>query len=88
MVNMFGLFAEIEWDLILRADKTVLDFSKEKKVNNQADQAGQMAGKSKLDKHKIEIEALLKNGSTKGSVQINCHFMHLRFRPYLSDLRL
>lgn len=62
MITMFGLFAEIERDLISERTKQGLLAAKEK---------GRMlgrpkgSGKSKLDPFKLEIEALLKNGSSK-----------------------
>ena len=62
MVTLFGLFAEIERDLISERTKQGLMAAREK-----GKQLGRPKGrgKSKLDKFKPEIEALLKNGSTK-----------------------
>jgi len=62
MVTMFGLFAEIERDLISERTKQGLILAREK--GKQLDRP-KGRGKSKLDKHKVEIEALLKNGSSK-----------------------
>ncbi|MDA9818192.1 recombinase family protein [Flavobacteriaceae bacterium] len=62
MITLFGLFAEIERDLISERTKQGL---------NAARAQGKILGrpkgygKSKLDPFKLEIEALLKNGSSK-----------------------
>ena len=62
MVTMFGLFAEIERDLISERTKQGLIAAKEKgKILGRP----KGRGKSKLDKFKPEIIALLKNGSSK-----------------------
>ena len=59
---MFGLFAEIERDLISERTKQGLLAAKEKgKILGRP----KGSGKSKLDSFKLEIEALLKNGSSK-----------------------
>jgi DNA invertase Pin-like site-specific DNA recombinase len=62
MRTMLGLFAEIERDLISARTKEGLAAAKA-----QGKQLGRPKGpgKSKLDKHRPEIEALLKNGSKK-----------------------
>ena len=62
MVTLFGLFAEIERDLISERTKQGLIAARAK-----GKQLGRPrgSGKSKLDKFKPEIAALLKNGSTK-----------------------
>ncbi len=62
MVTMFSLFAEIERDLISERTKQGLIAAREKgKLLGRP----KGKGKSKLDRHKEEIVALLKNGSTK-----------------------
>jgi DNA invertase Pin-like site-specific DNA recombinase len=62
MITMFGLFAEIERDLISERTKQGLIAAKKKgKLLGRP----KGSGKSKLDKFKPEIEALLKNGSSK-----------------------
>jgi DNA invertase Pin-like site-specific DNA recombinase len=62
MITMFGLFAEIERDLISERTKQGLLAAKEKgKILGRP----KGSGKSKLDSFKLEIEALLKNGSSK-----------------------
>ena len=62
MITMFALFAEIERDLISERTKQGLIAAKKK-----GKQLGRPkgSGKSKLDEFKPEIEALLKNGSSK-----------------------
>ncbi len=62
MITMFGLFAEIERDLISERTRQGL-FAAKKKGKILGRPKG--PGKSKLDPFKPEIEALLKNGSTK-----------------------
>ncbi len=59
---LFALFAEIESDIISERTKEGLQAAKAK-----GKQLGRPRGpgKSKLDKHRDEIIALLKNGSTK-----------------------
>lgn len=62
MITMFGLFAEIERDLISERTKQGLLAAKKKgKLLGRP----KGSGKSKLDQFKPEIEALLKNGSSK-----------------------
>ena len=62
MITMFGLFAEIERDLISERTKQGLLAAKEKgRILGRP----KGSGKSKLDPFKLEIEALLKNGSSK-----------------------
>ncbi len=62
MITMFGLFAEIERDLISERTKQGLLAAKKKgKILGRP----KGSGKSKFDPFKLEIEALLKNGSTK-----------------------
>jgi DNA invertase Pin-like site-specific DNA recombinase len=62
MAMVFSMAAEIERDLLSQRTKEALAARK---------RAGQKlgrptgVGKSKLDKHRVEIEALLKNGSTQ-----------------------
>ena len=65
MRTMLGLFAEIERDLISARTKEGLAAAKAK-----GRQLGRPKGpgKSKLDKHRPEIEALLKNGSRKNFI--------------------
>jgi len=62
MITMFSLFAEIERDLISERTRQGLIAAK-----NKGKLLGRPkgSGKSKLDKFKPEIEALLKNGSSK-----------------------
>ena len=62
MITLFGLFAEIERDLISERTKRGLIAAK-----NKGKLLGRPkgSGKSKLDQFKLEIEALLKNGSSK-----------------------
>ena len=62
MITMFGLFAEIERDLISERTKQGLAAARAKgKILGRP----KGPGKSKLDQFKPEIEALLKNGSSK-----------------------
>lgn len=62
MITLFGLFAEIERDLISERTKQGLLAAKKKgKLLGRP----RGPGKSKLDRFKPEIEALLKNGSSK-----------------------
>lgn len=62
MITMFSLFAEIERDLISERTKHGLAAAK-----SQGKKLGRPkgSGKSRLDEFKIEIEALLNNGSSK-----------------------
>jgi len=62
MRKMLGLFSEVERDLISAKTKEGLQAARE-----SGKQIGRPKGpgKSKLDKHKEEIIALLKNGSKK-----------------------
>jgi len=62
MVTMFGLFAEIERDLI--SDRTKQGLAAAKKKGKLLGRP-KGTGKSKLDKYKPEIEALINNGATK-----------------------
>lgn len=62
MITMFGLFAEIERDLISERTKQGLAAAR-KSGKTLGRPKGY--GKSKLDDFKPEIEALLKNGSSK-----------------------
>jgi DNA invertase Pin-like site-specific DNA recombinase len=62
MITMFALFAEIERDLISERTKQGLVAAKEKgKLLGRP----KGTGKSKLDRFQLEIEALLRNGSSK-----------------------
>ena len=65
MITMFGLFAEIERDLISERTKQGLNAAKAR-----GSLLGRPAGygRSRLDNFKPEIEALLKNGSTKAFI--------------------
>jgi DNA invertase Pin-like site-specific DNA recombinase len=65
VLNMLAMMAEIERDLISERTKKGLRAAKAK-----GRQLGRPRGpgKSKLDQHRVEIEALLKNGSTKSFV--------------------
>jgi len=62
MITMFALFAEIERDLISERTKQGL-IAARKRGKQLGRPKG--SGKSKLDEFKPEIEALLKNGSSK-----------------------
>ena len=62
MAMVFAMAAEIERDLISKRTKEALQT---KKANGVKLGRPVGAGKSKLDLYKVEIEALLKNGSTK-----------------------
>ena len=73
---MFGLFAEIERDLISERTKQGLLAAKKKGVKLGRPKG---YGKSKLDEFKIEIEALLKNGSSKS-------FIARRYKTSLPNL--
>lgn len=76
MVTMFGLFAEIERDLISQRTKQGLSAARERgKLLGRP----KGKGKSKLDEHKIEIEALLQNGTTKA-------FIARRYKTSLPNL--
>ena len=61
MSTMLSLFAELERDFISARTKEALKARKDAGVVLGRPKG---PGKSKLDKHKEEIEALLKNGST------------------------
>jgi len=60
---MFAMFAEIERDLISMRTKEAL--RARKAAGMKLGRPRGSLGKSKLDPHRPEIEALLKNGSTK-----------------------
>jgi DNA invertase Pin-like site-specific DNA recombinase len=62
MAMVFSMVAEIERDLISKRTKEALQTKKASGVKLGRPKG---AGKSKLDKYKVEIEALMKNGSTK-----------------------
>ena len=62
MLTMFAMISEIERDLISARTKEGLRARKAAGVKLGRPKG---PGKSKLDKHRLEIEALLKNGSTK-----------------------
>lgn len=62
MAMVFSMVAEIERDLISKKTKEALQT---KKANGVKLGRPKGVGKSKLDRYKVEIEALLKNGSTK-----------------------
>jgi DNA invertase Pin-like site-specific DNA recombinase len=62
MAMVFSMVAEIERDLISKRTKEALQT---KKANGVKLGRPKGVGKSKLDSYKVEIEALLKNGSTK-----------------------
>jgi DNA invertase Pin-like site-specific DNA recombinase len=62
MAMVFSMVAEIERDLISKRTKEALQT---KKANGVKLGRPKGVGKSKLDRYKVEIEALLKNGSTK-----------------------
>lgn len=62
MITMFGLFAEIERDLISERTKQGLQAARARGTILGRPKG---PGKSKLDQFKPEIEALLKNGSSK-----------------------
>jgi DNA invertase Pin-like site-specific DNA recombinase len=62
VLTMFAMISEIERDLISQRTKEGLRARKAAVVKLGRPKG---PGKSKLDKHRIEIEALLKNGSTK-----------------------
>jgi len=67
MITMFGLFAEIERDLISERTKQGLQAARAKgKILGRP----KGPGKSRLDDFKPEIEALLKNGSSKTFIAI------------------
>ena len=62
MAMVFSMASEIERDLISKRTKEALQT---KKNSGKILGRPKGPGKSKLDEHKVEIEALLKNGSTK-----------------------
>lgn len=62
MAMVFSMVAEIERDLISKRTKEALQT---KKANGVKLGRPKGAGKSKLDIYKVEIEALINNGSTK-----------------------
>lgn len=65
MRTMLGLFAEIERDLIVARTKEALAARKAAGVKLGRPLG---SGKSKLDEHRPEIEALLKTGSSKAFI--------------------
>ncbi len=62
MAMVFSMVSEIERDLISKRTKEALQTKKASGVTLGRPKG---PGKSKLDAHRVEIEALLKNGSTK-----------------------
>lgn len=77
VLTMFAMISEIERDLISQRTKEGL---RARKAAGVVLGRPKGPGKSKLDKHRVEIEALLKNGSTKtflpnGLVQLCRTFM-------------
>lgn len=62
MAMVFSMVSEIERDLISKRTKEALQTKKASGVMLGRPKG---PGKSKLDAHRVEIEALLKNGSTK-----------------------
>ena len=73
----FSMASEIERDLISQRTKEALRYKKEKGIKLGRPKG---PGKSKLDKFRPEIEALLKNGSTQkfiagryGTTEVNLH---------------
>ncbi len=76
MVTLFGLFAEIERDLISQRTKQGLAAAR---VRGKFPGRPKGKGKSKLDEHRLEIEALLKNGTTKA-------FIARRYKTSLPNL--
>ncbi|UTX48894.1 recombinase family protein [Chryseobacterium sp. MA9] len=62
MAMVFSMVSEIERDLISKRTKEALQT---KKANGVKLDRPKGPGKSKLDVYRLEIEALLKNGSTK-----------------------
>ena len=78
MITMFSLFAELERSLISMRTKEALKARKAEGVRLGRPKG---TGKSKLDKYREEIIALLKNGSTKafianryGTTAVNFHY--------------
>jgi DNA invertase Pin-like site-specific DNA recombinase len=65
VLNMLAMMAEIEHDLISERTKKGLRAAKAK---GRLLGRPRGPGKSELDQHRMEIEALLKNGSTKSFV--------------------
>ena len=65
VLNMLAMFAEIERDLISQRTKEALRARQAAGVKLGRPKG---PGKSKLDKYRPEIEALLKNGSTKSYI--------------------
>lgn len=62
MAMVFSMVSEIERDLISKRTKEALQTKRNSGITLGRPKG---AGKSKFDAHKLEIEALLKNGSTK-----------------------
>lgn len=62
MAMVFSMVSEIERDLISKRTKEALQTKKASGIKLGRPKG---PGKSKLDAHKLEIEALFKNGSTK-----------------------
>jgi len=62
MAMVFSMASEIERDLISKRTKEALQTKKASGIKLGRPKG---PGKSKLDAHRVEIEALLKNGSTK-----------------------
>ncbi len=76
MAMVFSMVSEIERDLISKRTKEALQT---KKANGVKLGRPKGAGKSKLDIYKVEIEALINNGSTK-------KFIAKRYRTSESNL--
>ena len=80
MITLMGLFAEIERDLISQRTKQGLKAAKNKgKIIGRP----KGTGKSKLDASKLEIEILLKNGSSKTFVAKRYHTSLPNFYKWL-----
>ncbi len=65
VVMAFAMAAEIERDLISQRTKEALAAKKKMGIKLGRPTG---TGKSKLDKHRVEIEALLANGSTQAFI--------------------
>jgi DNA invertase Pin-like site-specific DNA recombinase len=70
MAMVFAMVAEIERDLISKRTKEALQ---SKKANGVQLGRPKGPGKSKLDQYKPEIEALIKNGTTKRFIAKRYH---------------
>jgi DNA invertase Pin-like site-specific DNA recombinase len=84
MAMVFAMAAEIERDLISKRTKEALQAKKASGVKLGRPKG---KGKSKLDKYELEIEALLKNGSTKKFIAERYHTSEANLFNWLKKIK-